>query len=276
MRTFKNFTTLLQTLDELNVRFHLHILQGVGASKSRLYLQEPTETSKQPIRTRCLGHMTGYQLIESGTSISRFDRFLYIFNPGLSSRDWLLANQRPVFPDSVGSRSIFLTPDSCIRLCPDHHPRILVYLQEPTETSKQPIRTRCLGHMTGYQLIESGTSISRFDRFLYIFNPGLSSRDWLLANQRPVFPDSVGSRSIFLTPDSCIRVHNQSRDWLPANQGPVFLDSVATNLCGNPLDIPLQQTDFKLILLLHNDFLLWGKGSNCCTDGVVKHCRFHN
>eukprot|EP00116_Pleurobrachia_bachei_P012911 sb/3473173/ len=35
--------------------------------------QEPTETSKQPIRTRYLGHV-----------------------------DWLSANQGPVFPDSVG------------------------------------------------------------------------------------------------------------------------------------------------------------------------------
>eukprot|EP00116_Pleurobrachia_bachei_P011676 sb/3471938/ len=38
------------------------------------FIQEPTETSKQPIRTPYLGHV-----------------------------DWLSANQGPVFPDSVGS-----------------------------------------------------------------------------------------------------------------------------------------------------------------------------
>eukprot|EP00116_Pleurobrachia_bachei_P010825 sb/3471087/ len=69
-------------------------------------VQKPTETSKQPIRTRYLG---------------------------FRSRDWLSANQGPVFPKNYLQK--ILLP--------------LLYL-DPTETSKQPIRTRYLGHVTSY------------------------------------------------------------------------------------------------------------------------------
>eukprot|EP00116_Pleurobrachia_bachei_P015696 sb/3475958/ len=43
---------------------------------------EPTDTSKQPIRTRYLGHVTGY-ISQSGTSITRFGRSLIKTNTDL-------------------------------------------------------------------------------------------------------------------------------------------------------------------------------------------------
>eukprot|EP00116_Pleurobrachia_bachei_P011238 sb/3471500/ len=83
--------------------------------------QEPTETNKQPIRTRYLGHVTGYQPIR--------DQYFLI---------------RPV--------TIF---DGCDRLT-----KILSSKQVSAtmttrivETNKQPIRTHYLGHVTGYQPI---------------------------------------------------------------------------------------------------------------------------
>eukprot|EP00116_Pleurobrachia_bachei_P006184 sb/3466446/ len=75
--------------------------------------------------------------------------------------------------------------------------------QEPTETSRQPIRTRYLGHVTGYQPIRGQYFLnwSRQLIHLHVFknvylsnlNSLFRSRDWLSANQGPVFPDSVGS-----------------------------------------------------------------------------------
>eukprot|EP00116_Pleurobrachia_bachei_P011423 sb/3471685/ len=79
--------------------------------------------------------------------------------------------------------------------------------QEPTETSKQPIRTR----------------------------------DWLSADQGPLFPDSVGScptlfnyTLIILHPrDRPTQTTNHNslfrpRYWLSANQGPVFPDLIGS------------------------------------------------
>eukprot|EP00116_Pleurobrachia_bachei_P008018 sb/3468280/ len=78
--------------------------------------QEPTETSKQPIRTRYLGHVSpGYQSIRDQypTRISRFGRFIVYSKLHI-----------PIFKKT-----------------------------EPTVTSKQPIRTHYLGHVTSYQPI---------------------------------------------------------------------------------------------------------------------------
>eukprot|EP00116_Pleurobrachia_bachei_P004316 sb/3464578/ len=62
------------------------------------------------------------------------------------SRDWLSANQGPVFPDSVGSWiKYWIVRDSSVNY------NLSFDLRAPgTETSKQPIRTRYLGHVTGY------------------------------------------------------------------------------------------------------------------------------
>eukprot|EP00116_Pleurobrachia_bachei_P007386 sb/3467648/ len=76
---------------------------------------EPTETSKQPIRTRYLGSL-------------------------FRSSNWLSANQGPVFYDSVVGPRFTEEPGKSGST-------------EPTETSKQPIRTRYLGQVTGYQPI---------------------------------------------------------------------------------------------------------------------------
>eukprot|EP00116_Pleurobrachia_bachei_P006526 sb/3466788/ len=90
--------------------------------------------------------------------------------------------------------------------------RFLKITQEPTETSKQPIRSRYLGHVTGY---------------------------WLSTNQGPVFPDSValheGPRgwngsdvvpnraSLFLAPHHCKPDQSTSASVHPGNK---FYDDV--------------------------------------------------
>eukprot|EP00116_Pleurobrachia_bachei_P004131 sb/3464393/ len=221
--------------------------------------QEPTDTSKQPIRTRYLGHVTGYQPIR--------DEFLPGSIPlSISGRCWLLhshctsplrkqytwwrcsclcqatyvdseANYQPLtsllISSSVvsnylgmchhratlpiqpaaedpmiwtfyktddsfsiecnGVMLVSYTFDSCqignsnwkgdtigkIGFSPTHDTASNFYRasiplrQEPTDTSKQPIRTRYLGHVTGYQPIR--------DEFLPGSIPlSISGRCWLL------------------------------------------------------------------------------------------------
>eukprot|EP00116_Pleurobrachia_bachei_P016707 sb/3476969/ len=67
--------------------------------------QEPTETSKQPIRTRCLGHVTGYKPI-------RDQYFLIRSVPALCS------NKIKCF--YVGQLAVFITKYGfvCHVLCP--------------------------------------------------------------------------------------------------------------------------------------------------------------
>eukprot|EP00116_Pleurobrachia_bachei_P010150 sb/3470412/ len=127
-------------------------------------------TSKQPIRTRYLGHVTGYQPIRDqqreggdrerdrersegeserreiervegerrereGVLLETHHDLVYgvtqvnnqSSNSLFRSRDWLSANQGPVF--------------------------LLNQMPHAPVTSKQPIRTRYLGHVTGYQPI---------------------------------------------------------------------------------------------------------------------------
>eukprot|EP00116_Pleurobrachia_bachei_P003881 sb/3464143/ len=100
-----------------------------GDMRESDYSQEPTETSKQPIRARCLGHVTGDQPI-------RDQQFLIRSVPDRSK--------------SISYRvsNVFIT------LTNDVFARVVFYnLWEPTETSKKPIRTRYLRHVTGYQPI---------------------------------------------------------------------------------------------------------------------------
>eukprot|EP00116_Pleurobrachia_bachei_P003253 sb/3463515/ len=94
---------------------------------------EPTETSKQPIRTRYLGHVTGYQPIGDQT---RYFRHVTGYQP---IRDQYFLH----LPSLFG-----VTHDIWFAIEKRN-------TQEPTDTSKQPIRTRylALGHVTGYQPI---------------------------------------------------------------------------------------------------------------------------
>eukprot|EP00116_Pleurobrachia_bachei_P014573 sb/3474835/ len=82
------------------------------------------------------------------------------------SRDWLSANQGPVFPDSVGS---------CLKQS---------NLMGVGDTSKHPIRTRYLGHVTGNQpitdqcfLIRSVSAVYLYSSKLIILDP-----DWLITS----------------------------------------------------------------------------------------------
>eukprot|EP00116_Pleurobrachia_bachei_P006873 sb/3467135/ len=134
-------------------------------------LQEPTDTSKQPIRTRQLGHLTGYQPIRDQYFLGiAYQNYSYsMTQSSTTERERVVVGWRERDSNSrivcLGRRPVYLGywPHS------NYHPcwkeGVLVgkigQYQEPTETSKQPIRTRCLGHVTAYQ---------------------------------PVFPDSVGSR----------------------------------------------------------------------------------
>eukprot|EP00116_Pleurobrachia_bachei_P005786 sb/3466048/ len=101
------------------VKLDLHISsRSVPAVEVK---QEPTETSKQSIRTLYIGHMTGYQPIKDQYFLIRsvpesdFLKFTGIYNVSI-----------------IASK----------------------VKQEPTETSKQSIRTLYIGHVTGYQPIK--------------------------------------------------------------------------------------------------------------------------
>eukprot|EP00116_Pleurobrachia_bachei_P008640 sb/3468902/ len=117
--------------------------------------QEPTRPSKQPMRTRYLGHVTGYQPI----------------------RDQYFLHHTHI--DSDKSAGLYL--DTMLSLLIHQSRRSIpsrtcmgggfIIDQELTETSKQPIRTRQLGHVTGYQPIR---------------------------DQSLVFPDWVGSCLIYI------------------------------------------------------------------------------
>eukprot|EP00116_Pleurobrachia_bachei_P014327 sb/3474589/ len=124
---------------------------------------------KQPIRTRYLGHVTPIV-----TSISQFGE--------ISPRSHC---------QSIGlNHSRFSQIRSARELWSEHWPDSEATwttkpLQELTETSKQPIITRYLGHVTSYQPI--------IDQYFLIRkcvttnqNSLFRSRDWLSANQGPV------------------------------------------------------------------------------------------
>ena len=48
---------------ERNLNFHSHFSRGYNSNISQGVYHKPTESSKQPIRARYLGHVTGYQPI---------------------------------------------------------------------------------------------------------------------------------------------------------------------------------------------------------------------
>eukprot|EP00116_Pleurobrachia_bachei_P004888 sb/3465150/ len=99
-----------------------HCLRGILVNRCFLNL-EPADTSKQPIRTRYLGYVTGYQPIRdhyflirlvpeynSTVLLCKINRPKQVNmtnqNSLFRSLDWLSANQGPLFPDSVGSLKI--------------------------------------------------------------------------------------------------------------------------------------------------------------------------
>eukprot|EP00116_Pleurobrachia_bachei_P010546 sb/3470808/ len=105
---------------------------------------------------------------------------------------------------------------------------IAARLQEPTGTSKQPIRARNLDHVTGYQPIRD----QYFGRFL-LLSFSLYSLNHLTCRAalgpraaRPLLSGTETSKQVTTNQKSLFK----SRDWLSANQGPVFPDSVGSYL----------------------------------------------
>eukprot|EP00116_Pleurobrachia_bachei_P000676 sb/3460938/ len=104
---------------------------------------------------------------------------------------------------------------------------------EPTKTSKQPIRTRYLGHVTSYQPI--------MDQYFLIRSAGAGgtdrhdqnslfrSHDWLSSNQGPVFPDWVGSWRKYIVLYTYTAVHN-SETWFERQP---LLSLFTDDECGN-------------------------------------------
>eukprot|EP00116_Pleurobrachia_bachei_P002713 sb/3462975/ len=92
-------------------------------------LQEPTETSKQPLRTRYLGHVIGYQPIR--------DQYLLILSVSASNSSLLSPPKTRAYLFTLSWAEPVKQGDGV----------------EPTEISKQPIRTCYLGHVIGYQPI---------------------------------------------------------------------------------------------------------------------------
>eukprot|EP00116_Pleurobrachia_bachei_P006355 sb/3466617/ len=185
--------------------------------------QEPAERSKQPIRTRYLSHVTGYQPI----------RDYYLFQGeklrDLCRGDLDLLREVDRDEDEEDEEDELEELEEWRRLEEGRevsgevasgpsldHCKIITLIfyreQEPTETSKQPIRTRYLGHVTGYQPIK--------DQYFLIRSASVSSGEsntaegWRVSGtdritskqpirtrylghvtgyQGPVFPDSVGS-----------------------------------------------------------------------------------
>eukprot|EP00116_Pleurobrachia_bachei_P012813 sb/3473075/ len=99
-------------------------------------IQEPTETSKQPIRTRYLGHVTGYWYQPIIISFATHPYTLQIYP--------YLSKYNPPPPPTPSPSN----PPPLSKYNPP--PLSKANLQEPTEISKQPIRTRYLGHVIGY------------------------------------------------------------------------------------------------------------------------------
>eukprot|EP00116_Pleurobrachia_bachei_P012596 sb/3472858/ len=101
--------------------------------------QVPTKTSKQPIITHYLGHVTGYQPI-------RDQYFLIQSVP--------TARNLPIRTCYLVTGLVTGPVFQLIRSVPDlSFTATLIPKQVPTKTSKQPIITHYLGHVTGYQPI---------------------------------------------------------------------------------------------------------------------------
>eukprot|EP00116_Pleurobrachia_bachei_P009418 sb/3469680/ len=124
----------------------------------------PTDTSKQPIRTYYLGHVTGYQPIS--------------YQP---IRDqYFLIRSVPVIISSSQSCNEAMRSE-----------------QEPIEISKQRIRTRYLGHLTGYQPIR--------DQYFLI---------WSVSGSESGYPSLAGT--------ICTLRRSRGSDFLKLSGGVVF------------------------------------------------------
>eukprot|EP00116_Pleurobrachia_bachei_P011127 sb/3471389/ len=162
-----------------------------GFSMVGLFL-EPTDTSKQPIRTRYLGYVTGYQPITDQHFLIRSVPGLLCSNPpftfvnGANAKFKKLPSVRlaRVVSSALPTEGCTSPPRPGV---PDNegvwerapkfsNSRLLGAVTYLSPDLAQPA---AIGHVTGHQPIR--------DQYW--------SRDWLSANQGPVFPDSIGSCS---------------------------------------------------------------------------------
>eukprot|EP00116_Pleurobrachia_bachei_P005074 sb/3465336/ len=126
--------------------------------------------SKQPIRTRYLGHVTGYRPIRNQYFLIRSVP-VYILTKKYGFRSMGSCQDRSLFFITLHT-TLFLSLTLHLTLSPSHS---ISYFhcstinsnrgefpkQQPTETSKQPIRTRYLGHVTGYHPIRDQYFLTR-------------------------------------------------------------------------------------------------------------------
>eukprot|EP00116_Pleurobrachia_bachei_P008548 sb/3468810/ len=115
------------------------------------------------------------------------------------SRDWLSANQGPVFPDSVAS-------------CPIRFQHIDILLPH-NGPPLGPLICRCYTTRKNLYIINMHHTIPPIpgtDRNKLTANQNslFRSRDWLLANQGPVFPDPVASCPIRFQHIDILLPHN--------------------------------------------------------------------
>eukprot|EP00116_Pleurobrachia_bachei_P012806 sb/3473068/ len=152
-------------------------------------------TSKQPIRTRYLGHVTGISANQGPVfpdSVERKVLFLEEDNKLYMAHYCKLVQSRKLHSPQLGDLTSYLEPENWGTLVKENEidtigARVVLFGggvtaqgestcagkgQEPTEPSKQPIRTRCLGHVTGYQPI-------RDQYFLIRSVPGTSRYNFL-------------------------------------------------------------------------------------------------
>eukprot|EP00116_Pleurobrachia_bachei_P010405 sb/3470667/ len=152
---------------------------------------EPIETSKQPIRTRCLGHVTGYQPIRP---------------------------QGPVFSDSVGSWNS--------QFSPGHHRYLLHPPRDSFSCDWQGLICCCtignISHRTsGRSGAESwcGLSAERGEC------PPLSTKNGIYTENKVSLTLFINNDASFRNRPKQVTNQNslfRSRDWLSANQRQVF------------------------------------------------------
>eukprot|EP00116_Pleurobrachia_bachei_P012483 sb/3472745/ len=114
------------------------------------YFQEPTETSKQPIRTRYLGHVTGYQPIRDQYFLIRSTTLqcIVLILHSIHTHDLPVHSFTYTLLVGIEDTSHFS------RAGTSRWPKVsLSVVSVGTDTSEQPIRTPYLGHVTGYQPI---------------------------------------------------------------------------------------------------------------------------
>eukprot|EP00116_Pleurobrachia_bachei_P002114 sb/3462376/ len=198
--------------------------------------QEPTEASKQPIRTRYLGHVTGYQPINDQYFLIRSVPDAHTDTPPSFSiyrsiedakrePHLLLATSPAISGEKVTYSNLSLTSPRIDILIPDSPPRFRIFRQHLKEIVEMP--TSCL--VLRMRSNSSGTRLCPRKECLDHPKTGfITTRD--RPNQEILVPDWLITAREPTNQNSLFR----SRDWLAANQRPVFLNSVLVTTVAAP------------------------------------------